>query len=114
MALILTLSTAGLAAEQGFMWDGSHWKGLNSDLKVAYIKGVGNMADFEAGTNTGRMACISKALVSELKTKTIAQVVSEVDKYYQNNPDKMKTPVLEVVLRRSTKLCPPEGTEKKK
>ncbi len=115
LALCFALAGTGLAAEKGFLWDGTAWKGLNPDLKVAYIKGVGNMADFEVGTGgSGRAACISKGFVDELKTKTIAQVVSEVDKYYQDNPGKMKTPVLEVVLRSSTKLCPPEATEKKK
>jgi hypothetical protein len=115
LALIFALATGGLAAEKGFMWDGNQWKDLNPDLKVAYIKGVGNMADFEVGTGTaGRGACISKGLVDELKTKTVAQVVQEVDNYYKQNPGKMSTSVLEVVLRSSTKLCPPEPAAGKK
>jgi len=115
LVLCLALATAGLAAEKGFLWDGTHWKDLGQDLKVAYVKGVGNMADFEAGTgSTGRVACISKALVDELKTKTIAQVVQEVDNYYKQNPGKMSTTVLEVILRSSTKLCPPETAAEKK
>lgn len=115
LALCLALATAGLAAEKGFMWDGNQWKGLGPDLKVAYIKGVGNMADFEVGTGgTSRAACISKGFVNELKTKTIAQVVQEVDSYYQQNPGKMNTSVLEVILRNCTKLCPPEPAAQKK
>jgi hypothetical protein len=115
LVLCFALVTTGLAAEKGFMWDGTHWKDLGQELKVAYIKGVGNMADFEAGTaGTSRAACISKALVSELKTKAIAQVVQEVDNYYQQNPSKMSTPVLEVILRSSTKLCPPEAPAQQK
>jgi hypothetical protein len=65
---------------------------------------------------SGRAACISKAFVDELKTKTIGQVVQEVDKYYQDNPQKLTTGVIEVVLMKCTKLCPPEtvAPEKKK
>jgi len=78
---------------------------------------VGNMADVEvASGGSSRAACISKGFVDELKTKTIGQVVQEVDKYYQDNPQKLTTPVIEVVLLKCTKLCPPEAaaTEKKK
>ncbi len=115
LTLCFALATTGLAAEKGFLWDGTAWKGLNHDLKVAYIKGVGNMADFEVGTGgSGRAACISKGFVDELKTKTIAQVVQEVDNYYQQNPGKMSTSVLEVILRNCTKLCPPETAAEKK
>ncbi len=116
LALIFALATPSLAAEKGFLWDGSHWKDMTSDLKVAYIKGVGNMADVEVATGgSSRAACISKGFVDELKTKTVGQVVGEVDKYYKDNPQKLTTPVIEVVLRSSTKLCPPESaTEKKK
>jgi hypothetical protein len=109
LALCFALATAGLAAEKGFLWDGNQWKDLGPELKVAYIKGVGNMADFEVGTGGGgRAACISKGFVDELKTKTVAQVVQEVDDFYKQNPGKMSTSVLEVILRNCTKLCPPE------
>ncbi len=115
LALCCALATTGLAAEKGFLWDGTQWKDLGQELKVAYIKGVGNMADFEVGTGgTSRAACISKGLVDELKTKSIAQVVQEVDDYYKQNPSKMSTSVLEVILRSSTKLCPPEAPAPKK
>ena len=115
LALCFALATASMAANKGFMWDGSHWKGLNPDLKVAYVKGIGNMADFEAAAdNTSRSACIAKAFVDELQTKTVAQVVQEVDSYYKENPGKTSTTVVEVILRRCTKLCPPETPAAKK
>ncbi len=115
LAILFAWSTAALAAEKGFLWDGTQWKDMTPELKVAYVKGIGNMADFEtASGGGGRAFCISKGFVDELKTKTVAQVVQEVDNYYQQNPGKMSTSVLEVILRSSTKLCPPEAPAPKK
>jgi hypothetical protein len=68
------------------------------------------MADFEvAAGGSGRAGCISQAFVDELRTKNIASIVQEVDKYYQENPKKANASVIEVVLRRCTALCPPES-----
>jgi hypothetical protein len=108
-AIFFALSSLALAQPRAVLWDGTQWKVFNKDIKVAYIKGIGNMADFEvAAGGRSRAGCISKAFVDELKTKTIASIVQEVDKYYQENPNKTNTSVIEVVLRRCTALCPPE------
>jgi hypothetical protein len=110
LIVLFTLATAGLAADHGYLWDGSQWKDMGADLKVAYVKGIGNMADFEtAAGGAGRAACISKGVVDELKNKTIAQVIAEVDKFYTDNPAKLNMPVIAVILQRCTKLCPPEA-----
>ena len=111
MALVFVLAVGALAAaEKGFLWDGTHWKDMTPELKVAYIKGIGNMADVEtAAGGAGRAVCISKSFVDELKTKSVSQVIAEVDAFYKENPGKMSTPVIEVILRRCTKLCPPEA-----
>jgi hypothetical protein len=117
LVILFACSSFALAESKGFLWDGTHWKDLTPEIKVAYIKGIGNMADFETATGgSGRAGCISKAFVNELKAKTVAQIVQEIDKYYKENPDKTKTSVIEVVLRRCTALCPPEAkaAEKKK
>jgi hypothetical protein len=115
LALCFTLVAAGFAAEKGFLWTGNDWKDLSTELKVAYVKGIGNMADFEIGASpTGRAACIAKAFVDELKTKTVGKVVKEVDQYYKDNPKKLSSSVIEVILRRCTKLCPPETPAEKK
>ncbi len=117
LIMLFACSNLALAGSKGYLWDGTHWKDLTQEIKVAYIKGIGNMADFEvAAGGSGRAGCISQAFVSELKTKTVAQIVQEVDNYYKENPKKMNTSVIEVVLRRCTALCPPEAkaAEKKK
>ena len=114
LVLLCALATAALAVDQGFLWNGTHWKDMSPEVKVAYVKGIGNMADFEnAAGGSGRAACISKGFVDELQTKTITQVIAEVDKYYKENPTKMDTPVIVVILQRCTKLCPAPTAEKK-
>ena len=114
LVILFALATAALAVEKGYLWDGTHWKDIPTDIKVAYIQGMGNMADFEnAAGGAGRAACISKGFVDELKTKSIMQVIAEVDKFYKDTPAKLNMPVIAVVLQRCTKLCPAPAAEKK-
>jgi len=115
MILVLGLTTGALALEKAFLWDGAHWTQVSADGKAGYIFGIGNLADFENAASGGKAPCVSRAFTDELKTKTVAQIVTEVDKFYKDNPDKLKTSVIEVVLRRCTTICPPEmkGGEKK-
>ncbi len=113
LAVVLVIPALVRGAEtasQGYLWDGTHWQVMGDELKVAYLKGIGNMADFEtAAGGSGRAFCISKAFVDELKSKSVGDIVKEVDQYYEQNPDQLKKSVIEVVLRSSTKLCPPEA-----
>ncbi len=113
LVILCALATTALAADhKGYLWDGTQWKDMNPDIKVAYVKGIGNMADFEtAAAGSSPAPCISKGFVAELKTKTISQVIAEVDNYYKENPNKMNMPVIAVILQRCTKLCstPPAG-----
>jgi hypothetical protein len=114
VVILVALATAALATDKGYLWDGTQWKDMNTEIKVAYVKGIGNMADFEtAAGGSGRAACISKGFVDELKAKTISQVISEVDKFYTENPTKLKMPVIAVILQRCTKLCSTPTAEKK-
>jgi len=113
LVMLLALGTVALAAEKGFLWDGTQWKDMTTDIKVAYVKGIGNMADFEtAAAGSAPAPCISKGFVDELKTKTIAQVIAEVDKYYKENPGKKDMPVIAVIMQRCTKLCAPAAEKK--
>ena len=109
LALVVVLILAGgaLAQEKAFLWDGNQWTQLSFDAKVGYVKGIGNLADFEDAANKGKAFCVSRAFADELKTRTVNQIVEEVDKYYTENPGKLNTSVLEVILMRCTKACPP-------
>jgi len=109
VCVLLAVPIGGLAQPKMLTVDGALWKTLPQGEKMAYITGVGNMASFETAMGgSGRAACISKAFVDELKDKTIDKIVAEVDAFYQEKPDRLRTPVIEVVLQRCTALCPPE------
>lgn len=112
---VLVLAGGALAQEQGFLWDGNQWPQLSFDAKVGYIKGIGNLADFENAATKGKGVCISQAFAAELKTKTVQQIIDAVDQFYKDNPSKLNSTVLEVILMRCTKYCPPgmgAGTKK--
>lgn len=111
--ILFALATTALAVDKGFLWDGTQWKDMGTDIKVAYVKGIGNMADFEtAAAGKNPAPCISKGFVDELKTKTISQVIAEVDKFYKENPTKLNMPVIAVILQRCTQMCAPAAGKK--
>jgi hypothetical protein len=121
---VVGLVVAALAApapavdtNQAFLWNGVHWQQVTTEGKAGYIFGIGNLADYEVAASKGRkLTCISQAFVDELKTRTVMQIIQEVDKYYQTNPANLSTPVIEVVLGKLAKVAPvetPPGTKKK-
>ncbi len=102
---------------QAFLWNGVHWQQVTVEGKAGYIFGIGNLADYEVAASRGKkLACVSRVFVDEMKTKTVMQIIQDVDKYYQESPEKLSTPVIEVVLRQLTKASPaqvPAGETKK-
>lgn len=111
LVILLSLLLCGSAGGAAFLLDGTHWAEISYDAKVAYVKGVGNMADFEVqagGSKTSRGYCLAYTLVQEMKDKTIDTIVKEINQYYQENPGDLKKTVLEVMLRRAAQVCPPE------
>ena len=108
LVLLLVLATGAMAAEKAFLWNGTHWSQVSFDGKAGYVFGIGNLSDFETAAAAGKSVCVSRAFAAELKNKTVDQVIAEVDKFYKDNPDKMQTSVIEVILRRCTTVCPPE------
>ncbi len=116
-ALMVVLVMAGSALAQGkaALWDGKQWPEMPYDAKVGYVAGVGNMADFETAASKGKYAAVvSRALSNELKTRTVGEIITQVDGYYKENPNKLYTTVLEVILMRCTTVCPPGMTGVKK
>jgi len=103
----LAAAAPAVDTNQAFLWNGVHWQQVTTEGKAGYIFGIGNLADYEVAASKGRkLACVSQVFVDEMKTKTVMQVIQEVDKYYQDNPGKLGTPVIEVVLGPLTKSSP--------
>jgi hypothetical protein len=112
LALALLLAAGTMAAiDRAEFIDGTHWTQWSTQDKLVYIRGLCNWADFvtEAQAARGRTYefSISKVLVNELKAKSLGQIVADIDAYYRENPGKLNTSVIEVVLRRCTSVCPP-------
>jgi hypothetical protein len=109
----LALAGGGLAQQKWFIADGNQWSQVTYDGKMGYVKGIGNLADFEVASAKGKGPPIAQAIVKELKAKTVEQVVEQVDSYYKENPGKLGTSVLEVILiRYNTKGIYPPGLTK--
>jgi hypothetical protein len=111
LALALVLTTGPVAAiDKAEFINGTHWTQWSDQDKLVYIRGLCNWADFvtEAQAQKGKTFefSISKVLVNELKAKNLGQIVANVDTYYRENPEKLNTSVIEVVLRRCTNVCP--------
>ena len=113
----LAAAAPAIDTNQAFLWNGVNWQQVTTDGKAGYIFGIGNLADYEVAASKGRkLACVSQVFVDEMKTRTVMQIIQEVDKYYQDNPGQLGTPVIEVVLGQLTKPSPaeaPAGTTKK-
>jgi len=116
--MVGALAAAAPAVDnQAFLWNGVNWQQVTTEGKAGYIFGIGNLADYEVAASKGRKeAYISRAFVDAMKTKTPMQIIEEVDKYYQDNPGKLDTLVMEIVLGRFNKTSPagtPPGAPKK-
>jgi hypothetical protein len=120
LGLVLATGAPATTAPTGKaeMINGNHWKHMSPENKLVYIRGLTNWADFIVDAqaqrgNTGEY-CMSKVLVNALRTKTLGQIVSDVDAYYQKNTGKMSNSVIEAILRGATKICEPGAKEMKK
>jgi len=110
IALGLVWATGAWAAmERAEMINGTHWSAWSQQDKLVYVRGLTNWADFitEAQAQRGKTSeyCMSKVLVDELKTKTLGQIVANVDAYYRDDPGRMSNSVIEAILRGSTDIC---------
>jgi hypothetical protein len=98
--VMLVLSLPALVlAQTAMLWDGTQWQTLPREAKIGYIKGVGNLADYEMAASGKHAGVITRALMDEWRTKTIDQVVKEIDKFYKENPRNLSMPVIEVMIR---------------
>jgi hypothetical protein len=107
--MVGALAAAAPAVEtnQAFLWNGVHWQQVTTDGKAGYIFGIGNLADYEVAASKDRkQVCVSRSFVDVMKTKTPLQIIQQVDQYYQDNPGKLDTLVIEVILGQLIKDSP--------
>jgi hypothetical protein len=113
----LAAAAAAVDTNQAFLWNGVHWQQITQEGKAGYIFGIGNLADYEVAASKDRkQVCVSRAFVDVMKTKTPMQIIQQVDRYYQDNPGKLDTLVIEVILGQLIKASPAAaqpGTTKK-
>jgi hypothetical protein len=112
--LVLVLAGGAWGAmEKAEMINGVQWSQWSNQDKLVYIRGISNWVDFASAAQIQTQArtgkhwfSLSMGLAKALKTKSLGQVVADVNNYYQNNPGKLDVSVIEVILRYSTKICP--------
>ena len=116
LGALLVLALAGGAwgaMEKAEMINGVHWAQWSNQDKLLYIRGISNWVDFESAAQNQTQArtgkhwfSISMPLTNALKTKSLGQVVTDVDNYYRNNPGNLDVSVIEVIIRHCAKICP--------
>ena len=113
-AVLLVLFLPALVLGQtAMLWDGTQWTTLSRDAKIGYVKGVGNLADYEMAASRDRAGVVARAFMGEWRVKTIDQVVQEVDKFYRENPNSINMSVIEVMLRCCSGLnLPPQASSR--
>jgi len=75
----LVATSPAVDTNQAFLWNGVHWQQVTTEGKAGYIFGIGNLADYELAASKGKkMACVSRAFVDEMKTKTVMQIIPRV------------------------------------
>lgn len=103
----LTAAAPAVETNQAFLWNGVHWQQITQEGKAGYIFGIGNLADYEVAASRDRkQVCVSRGFVDVMKNKTPMQIIQQVDQYYRDNPGKMDTLVIEVILGQLIKPAP--------
>ncbi len=114
LALALVLASGSFAAaEKAEMINGLQWAKWSSQDKLVYVRGISNYVDFDSAAQIQTQArtgkhwfSMSMALARALKTKSLGQVVADVDNFYRNNPGSVDISVVEVIMRHSAKFNP--------
>ena len=95
-------TTAWAAAPHLEIVTGTEWTDSSLEQKRAYLFGVGNMLEIEqamAGDSYKDMRgrSIVPVLLEGLSGVGIANIVTQLDKFYTDHPDQATRPVIEVL-----------------
>ena len=103
--LTIALPMAAIGAEDVPLADGASWVESSRKEKVAYLVGAGNMMVVEYLFQTGSKKVptddqtIIQRFYSGMDGFTLNELIEGIDKWYADNPDKMKEPVLVVIWK---------------
>ena len=100
--LLTVFGTTAWAAQDLEIVNGEHWVTSSLEQKRAYLFGVGNVLEIEqamAGDDYRAMRgrSIVPVLLDGLSGTSIANIVTQLDKFYSNHSDQIKRPVIEVL-----------------
>lgn len=100
--VFVMLNTTAWCAEDLEIINGGHWVTSSMEQKRAFLFGIGNMLEIEeamAGDNYEALRghSIVPVLLEGLSGISIADLVSQLDRYYAEHPTNMKKAVIEVL-----------------
>jgi len=100
--LLAVLGATVWAAQDLVIVNGEHWVDSSHEQKRAYLFGIGNVLEIEqamAGEDYASLQgrSIVPVLLDGLSGMSIAELVTQLDRYYADHPDQVNRPVLEVL-----------------
>lgn len=100
--LFAVIYTASWAADDLTIVNGQHWQGSSLQQKRAYLFGVGNILEIEeamAGDKyeEKRGRSIVPVLLEGMSGTSIADMVTKLDKFYADHPEKINKAVIGVL-----------------
>lgn len=103
LPVLLTVfgTTAWAAGDLEFV-NGEHWMSSSLEQKRAYLFGIGNVLELEqamAGDDyeARRGSSIIHVLLNGLSGVSIANMVTQLDKFYTDHSEQINRPVIEVM-----------------
>jgi hypothetical protein len=99
--------------------NGNTWVKMSEDEKISFIWGAGHIVSIEEvlarnNPELKKSNTFVNKIVEAHNTRpmTMSEVAKHVDDFYQKNPDKLDTPVVEVIWRKTVvpRLKKPEST----
>ncbi len=101
LALLLLTVLAGVAQAKNHvpLVTGKHWAKATQAEKMSYLLGMGTIIELEKEYQGDKPLedSLNHKLVKGLSGHTFREIKGHVDTFYDNNPEKMDVPVVEVI-----------------
>jgi hypothetical protein len=99
--LCVAVVSSGARADEVPLVTGEHWTKSSDPVKKAYLIGIANALQIEAAYQGANPPSDSQSLVPTaakgLKGQTLDSVRQTVDAFYAAHPERLQTPVFEIV-----------------